>query len=135
VTLQGEGHVPLKKMCHVHGNLGDEEWDDSVEVNIDFKLSSQDNYTYFPEYIVYASFIIDGAGSGDIADHMDVDVAFTEKDFNDNIKATEAAKRITASVNDHIETKYSDFVNTNASAIEDYKNHYGHDDYNSRPDR
>lgn len=121
LTLKSEGHVPLSKHITVEGNLDDEEWNDQVDVSIDLKMASDDELTYFPEYTIYANILIAGGESKDIAYKTSVDVAFTANDIKDDSKSTLAARKISRSVEEHIETEYSDYVDQNAQAIKDYK--------------
>lgn len=122
LTLKSEGHVPLAKRIRVQGNMNDEEWSDEIETTIDLKLASDDELTYFPDYTVYASIFIEGGAIDDIAYKMDAPAAFTEHDFQDDAKASSAAKRISRMVEEHIENAYNEYVDENSSAIEDYKN-------------
>ena len=121
ITLKGEGHVSLAKNIPVTGNLGDDQWDDTVETTADLKLASQDQVTFYPEFIVYANIFIQGGGSKDIALKMDADVAFTEGDFTDDKKIASAAKKISNIIEDYIETQYSDYIDDNSQDIINYK--------------
>jgi len=121
VTLKSEGHVPLSKSIRVQGNFNDDEWSDSIETTIDLRLTSTDELTYFPEYTIYASILIQGGQIHDIAYKLDADVAFTDQDVRDEEKATASAKKISRLVEDHIESEYSDYVDQNAQDIQAYE--------------
>lgn len=121
VTLKSEGHVPLIKNVGVEGNLGDEEWREDINTYVDLKLSSDDELTYFPEYTIYANIFIEGGETKDIAYKMDADVAFTERDLNDEHKITSAAKKIDRLVESHIQQEYGDYVDMNAEQIKAFK--------------
>jgi len=121
ITFQGEGHVPLIKQIVVRGSLGDDEWRDEIETYIHLKLRSDDEITYFPEYSIYGSILIQGGNSKDIAFKMDADVAITDGDLNDNIKLIKAAARIDRLVEDHVEAEYNDYVADNGEQIKAYK--------------
>jgi hypothetical protein len=117
VTLKGEGHVPLTKQIVVEGAMGDDEWRDQIETHIDLKLASEDQITYFPEYTIYATVLIEGGVTHDIAYKMDADIAFTEGDFRDKPKLQLAAKKINRLVEGHIQQEFNDYIDQNEASI------------------
>ena len=121
LTLKSEGHVPLVKDISVMGSMDDEEWTDDVQTNIDLKLTSSDNITYWPDYTIYSQIFIQGGSNKDVVYKGDADVGFTENDIKDNRKIATASKRIDRIVNGHMEQEYADYVDNNAEEIRTYK--------------
>lgn len=121
ITLKGEGHVPMTRNVSVKGDIDGEEWEDTIQTTIDLKLESADELTYFPSYTIYAEIYLEGASGKDIANKMDVDVAFTDRDLKDDSKPSTTAKKITRLTDDYVSNEYSDYVNQNAEDIKSYK--------------
>ena len=115
--------VEMTKPVSVQGSMGDESWDDYIDTQIDLKLVTNDEITFFPEYVTHANFFVDGATSKDVMDNSDVDVAFTESDFQDEAKIASAAKKISSRTADYIEHEYDDYISQNQSEIEFYQQH------------
>jgi hypothetical protein len=121
ITLKGEGHVPMVKMVPVEGSMGDEEWNDHIEIAMDLKLDSNDELTYFPDYTIFGQIFIDGGSNEDIAYKMDADVAFTAEDFQNERKVKEAASKINRLIDDHVQNQYSKYIDDNTENIQYYK--------------
>lgn len=118
LALKADGHVTLSKSINVQGHLADEpEWEDSIATTINLQLSSDDNITFFPEFTIYADLTLPDVASKDIAYRTDNDTAFTERDVNNEPKATEAAKKITRTVENFIEHEYDDYVQQNSEDL------------------
>ena len=120
ITLKSDGHIPLTKSFPVKGTMGEKEWDDVVDVTIDFKIDSDDQLTHIPEFVVHANIFIDGAPSKDISYKMDNDTAFTERDFNNQSKILSAVKRIDQQVDTFIQEEYNEYVDANQSSLQYY---------------
>jgi hypothetical protein len=70
---------------------------------------------------MYGSIHIVGGAIKDIAYKMSADVAFTERDMNDEPKIQLSAKKINRLVESHIEQEYSDYVSANINNIQTSK--------------
>lgn len=121
ISLKSEGHIPLNKHIDVDGSLGDEEWQDSLDVIIYLKLDTSDQITYYPDFIISGEMYIQGGNIKDINYKMDADVGFMEKDFQDDSKIQLAARKINNYVETQVQEEYYSYVDANASDIEHYK--------------
>ena len=117
ITLKSEGHLPMIKNIPVENNIGELEIKDDVQTYVDLKLKSEDEITYFPEYNIYATIFIEGAGGKDVVHKMDADVAFTEKDVKDKGKTSLAAKKISRLVETQISQEFEEFINSHQQDI------------------
>lgn len=133
VTLKGEGHLPLVKQVDVTGEIGGEEWRDSIDTQIDLRLDSEDQLTYFIQYAIYANFSIEGGPTKDVVHKGDTDVAFTERDIKDEAKISLASKKIDRLVTTFIENEYSDYIDQNATNLQQHKTQGTEDDNHHRP--
>lgn len=124
LALKSEGHVEMVRKIHVRGKLGEhEEWDDNIETTINLKLSSQDEITFFPEYIIQAEIFLEGGSFKDVNDKADVDEAFVAKDVSNDAKAKSAATKITRNVENYIEHEYDEYLSHNGDEIMYQKSH------------
>jgi hypothetical protein len=121
ITLKSEGHIPLVKKVLVDNTMSDNKFRDEIDTMIDLTLITDDQITYFPNFTIYGSILIDGGPSKDIAVKQDVDVAFTDKDFQNAAKIVSASKKVNNMVESYIENEYDNYIDTNSKAINAYK--------------
>ena len=128
ITLKSEGYVPLVKLIPVEGYLNDKQWNDHVEIAMNLKLTSSDEVTFFPDYTIFGQISVEGGPNEDIASKMDADVAFTVSDYRKDSKLKSAAAKINRLIDDHIQTQYSNYIDTNKQEIEYQKDISGKSD-------
>jgi len=121
VTLRSDNQIPMNKTIVVEGSIGDEKINSQIETWISLTMESDDQITFYPDYTVNGEMFVQGGIIKDINYKMDVDVGFFEADFKDDKKIQQAASKINRYVVDHIETEFREYLNTNASDIEQYK--------------
>ena len=121
ITLKSDGTVPLEKSIPVHGAIGDREFDEHIDAHITLKLESRDQITYFPGFVVYANIFIDGGDNKDLTDKFECDSAFTDKDYRNGEKSSEAARKIDSIVDSYITEEFDTYMNNNHSNIMAYK--------------
>jgi adenylosuccinate lyase len=85
------------------------------------KISSEDDWTYFPEFTLYAQIAIGSIPSKDVAYKMIGNEAFMEKDIQDTKKFISAAREINRMVEAHINEVYQDYVDENDELVRFYK--------------
>ena len=117
LSLKSEGKVPLAKNFPVVDTIDTDEVREQVEAHIEIALTSQDELTYFPVITLYANIFLDGGESKDIAEQIDVDTAFTERDLKREEKMVQTASKINSRVQEVIEKAFSDYVDANEASI------------------
>jgi hypothetical protein len=121
IALKVENHVPLVKQIEVTNDTNKQSWNDQIETHIDLRLSTPDKITYFPEYEISANIFIEGGDIKDVLYTADAGVAFIDKDFQNKSKITLAAKKIDSTTRDQIESEYSNYLSSAATAIQQYR--------------
>ena len=121
ITLKSEGHIPLVKKILVDNNMPDNTFRDEIETMIDLNLITDDEITYFPNFTMYANIMVSGGPSKDVVVKQDVDVAFTDKDFQNEGKIVSSARKIDRMVESYIENEYDNYIDANSNAINAYK--------------
>lgn len=121
ITLKSEGHVPLVKNIGVENSIGDEEIEESIETHIDVKLDSEDEITYFPNLSIYANILVQGGSTKDVVYSIDVDVALTDQDIQNQMKISMASRKIDSLTNNHLEQEFNEYIDMNTEAIIAYR--------------
>jgi hypothetical protein len=121
LTFKTDGHIPLIRSIMVEASMDGDKWKDQVEVYITLKVSTEDEWTFFPEFTLYAQVAIGSIPSQDIAYKMVGNTAFTEKDIKDIKKFIGAAREIDRMVHNHINEVYQDYVDKNDELVRFYK--------------
>jgi hypothetical protein len=122
VTVQSDGHIILIRSFMVRGSLDEDEWKDQIAVTIHLSLGTDDQWTYWPEFVIYAQIKIGDIADENITYKMQSNVAFLpSKDVEDEAKAAKAAREITRLVESHVGETYQDYVEKNEEVIRFYK--------------
>ncbi len=121
ITFKGEGYITLVRQFVVHGSLDEDKWEEQLPVTIQLKLGTEDEWTYWPEFTIYAQINIGEIKDEDIAYKMQSNVAFVPDDVKDESKAVEAAREITNLVNGHVGEVYQDYVEKNEDVVRFYR--------------
>lgn len=121
LTLKTDGHIPLIRSIVAEASMDGDKWKDQIEAYITLKISSEDDWTYFPEFTLYAQIAIGSIPSKDVAYKMIGNEAFMEKDIQDTKKFISAAREINRMVEAHINEVYQDYVDENDELVRFYK--------------
>ena len=121
LTFKADGHIPLIRSIMVGGSMDGDKWKDQVEAYITLKIATEDEWTYFPEFTLYAQIAIGSIPGKDIAYKMIGNEAFMEKDIQDTKKFISAAREIDRMVEAHINEVYQDYVDENDELVRFYK--------------
>lgn len=121
LTFKSDGHIPLIRSVVVEASMDGDKWKDNIEVYITLKVSTEDEWTYFPEFTVYAQIAIGSIPSQDIAYKIVGNTAFMEKDIKDAKKFIGAAREIDRMVQSHLSEVYQDYVDKNDELVRFYK--------------
>jgi hypothetical protein len=121
LTLKTDGHIPLIRSVKVEASLDGDKWKDQVQVYITLNVSTEDEWTYFSEFTLYAQVAIGSIPTKDIAYKMIGNEAFMEKDIKDEKKFLHAGREIDRMVQDHISEAYQDYVDENDELVRFYK--------------
>lgn len=120
LTYKSNGHISLVKTVEVEGQLDQAKWKEQVPTQVDLKMTSEDEWTYWPEFTIFAQVKIAAIDSEDIAYKMTSNVAYMADDVKDETKAGKAAREINQSVNGHIQKVYQQYVDKNKEAVRYY---------------
>lgn len=121
ITLKAEGHITLIRQIMVRGSLDEDEWQDQIAVTIQLKMGTDDEWTYWPEFTIYAQIKIGEIKEEDIAYKMQSNVAFVPDDVTKADKAAKAANEMTRLVESHVGEVYQDYVEKNEEVVRFYK--------------
>ena len=121
LTFKTDGHIPLIRSVNVEASLDGDKWKDQVQVYITLNVTTEDEWTYFPEFTLYAQVAIGSIPTKDIAYKITGNEAFMEKDIQDQTKFLHAAREIDRMVQDHISESYQDYVDENDELVRFYK--------------
>jgi hypothetical protein len=121
LSLKSEGHITFVRSFMVHGSLDEDKWKDQIVVTIHLKLGTDDEWTYWPEFTIYAQIKIGDIKEDDIAYKMQSNVAFMPDDVKDEAKAGKAAREITRLVESHLSEVYQDYIEKNEEVVRFYK--------------
>lgn len=105
ITFKSEGHISMTKVIPVKIDVNGRRSSDSVETYLNFKFSSDDQITFYPEYNVSTSIFINSEIK-DISENMDIDIPFSEEDLQDLQKINAASVRINDSIQNYIQESY-----------------------------
>lgn len=120
ITFKSEEQVSMRKTIAVEGAIG-EEVKDQVDIWLSLTMESDDQITFYPSYTINGEMFVQGGDIKDINQTMDVDVGFIESNFKDEQKIKTAAGKINRYVVDYVETEFREYLDANASDIEQYK--------------
>ena len=121
LTLKADGHIPLIRSVVANASMDGDKWKDQIQAYITLKVSTEDEWTYFPEFTLYAQLAIGAIPSKDVAYKMIGNEAFMEKDIKDAKKFISAAREIDRMVQNHINEVYQDYVDENDELVRFYK--------------
>ena len=121
LTLKADGHIPLIRSVVANASMDGDKWKDQIQAYITLKVSTEDEWTYFPEFTLYAQIAIGSIPSKDVAYKMIGNEAFMEKDIKDAKKFISAAREIDRMVQNHINEVYQDYVDENDELVRFYK--------------
>lgn len=121
LTFKADGHIPLIRSVMAEASMDGDKWKDQIEAYITLKISSEDDWTYFPEFILYAQIAVGSIPPKDIAYKMIGNEAFMEKNIKDEKKFLSAGREINRMVQNHINEVYQDYVDENDELIRFYK--------------
>jgi len=121
LSFKADGHIPLIRSVMVEASMDGDKWKDQVQVYITLKISTEDDWTFFPEFILYAQVAISSLPTKDIAYKMVGNEAFMEKDIKDEKKFISAAREIDRMVQNHINEVYQDYVDEHDELVRFYK--------------
>ena len=121
LTFKTDGHIPLIRSIVANASMDGDKWKDQIEVYITLKVATEDEWTYFPEFTLYAQIAIGSISPQDIAYKMIGNEAFMEKDIKDAKKFISAAREIDRMVQNHIGEVYQDYVDKNDDLVRFYK--------------
>ena len=121
LTLKADGHIPLIRSVVADASMDGDKWKDQIQAYITLKVSTEDEWTYFPEFTLYAQIAIGSIPSKDVAYKMIGNEAFMEKDIKDAKKFISAAREIDRMVQNHINEVYQDYVDENDELVRFYK--------------
>ena len=121
LTFKADGHIPLIRSVMVEASMDGDKWKDQVQAYITLKISTEDEWTYFPEFTLYAQVAIGSIPTKDIAYKMIGNESFMEKDIKDEKKFLHAAREIDRMVQGHISETYQDYVDKNDELVRFYK--------------
>jgi hypothetical protein len=110
ITLKSEGYASIIKSIKVAGELGTNKWKDVIETYVNLKLTSDDEITYFPECVIYATISVRGGINKDIAYKTNVSAAFTENDLSNTSKINSSANKIDRFIEDYMNEQYSIYL-------------------------
>ena len=120
LTYQVERTVKLTKEISVEGSIGDAPaWTDSFLTSIAIKLESDDEITYFPEYVIETELFVPGGNIREIQYSTDNETAFSDRDITNPAKAMTSAKQIDVHVANHIQEAFDEYLLENGNAIDD----------------
>lgn len=125
VSLKADGYLTFVRTFMVRGSLDEDKWEDQIPVTIHLKLTSDDEWTYWPEFTVYAQVKLGDLKEDDIEYKMQSNVSFMSDDVKDEAKAAAAAKEITKFAGSHVEEVYQDYVEKNDELVRFYKQSKG----------
>lgn len=129
LTLKSDGVLQLVKSFRLSSSMGDKEWTEDLDVAIDLKFDSEDQITFFPEYTIYADMYVEGGNSHNVMYEADCSIAFTERDeeVTDpeikkqvDAKIAQAAKTIDSYVEDHVQSEWDSYLDSNAENVQTY---------------
>lgn len=121
LTFKTDGHIPLIRPVTVEASLDGDKWKDQVQVYITLNVATEDEWTYFPEFTLYAQVAIGSIPTKDIAYKIVGNTAFMDKDIKEEKKFLHAAREIDRMVQDHISESYQDYVDENDELVRFYK--------------
>jgi len=121
LTFKTDGHIPLIRSVVTQASMDGDKWKDQVEAYITLKIATEDDWTFFPEFTVYAQIAIGSIPAQDIAYKMIGNESFMEKDIKDTKKFMSAAREIDRMVEAHINEVYQDYVDKNDELVRFYK--------------
>lgn len=121
LTLKADGHIPLIRSVMASASMDGDKWKDQIQAYITLKVSTEDEWTYFPEFTLYAQIAIGSIPSKDVSYKMIGNEAFMEKDIKDSKKFISAAREIDRMVQNHINEVYQDYVDENDELVRFYK--------------
>lgn len=121
LTFKADGHVPLIRSVVAEASMDGDKWKDQIESYITVKMISEDEWTYFPEFTLYAQIAVGSIPPQDVAYKMSGNEAFMETDIKNEKKAMSAAREINRMVQNHINEVYQDYVDKNEDLIRFYK--------------
>ncbi len=124
VDIKVEGYISLVHEFVVEGSLGEAKWKDQLAVTIHFKLGTEDEVTYWPEFTIYAQISVAGVENikeENIEYPMQSNVSFTTNDARNEEKAAEAAREITRLVESHVQDSYYKYIERNEKVVRYYK--------------
>ena len=122
VTVKSDGHIILIRSFMVRGSLDEDEWKDQIAATIHLSLETDDEWTYWPEFTIYAQIKIGDISEENVTYKMQSNVAFLpSKDVEDEAKAAKAAREINRLVESHVGETYQDYVEKNEEVVRFYK--------------
>lgn len=121
LTLKADGHIPIIRTVTIQASMDGDKWKEQVQALLHLKVSTEDEWTYFPEFTLYAQIAIGEIPAKDIAYKMIGNEAFTEKEIKDEKKFLSAAREIDRMVQSHINEVYQDYVDENDELVRFYK--------------
>ena len=84
VTVKSDGHIILIRSFMVRGSLDEDEWKDQIAATIHLSLETDDEWTYWPEFTIYAQIKIGDISEENVTYKMQSNVAFLpSKDVED----------------------------------------------------
>lgn len=117
LTYKTDGHIALIRTIEVEGQLDQTKWKDQVATAIHVKMTSEDEWTYWAEFTIYAQIKIASIDSEDIGYKMTSNVAFMAEHVKDETKASKAAREINTATQTHILKSYQAYVDKNKEAV------------------
>lgn len=121
LTFKTDGHIPLISTISAQASMDGDKWKEQIQALIHLKISTEDEWTYFPEFTLYAQVAIGEIPAKDIAYKMVGNESFMEKDITNDKKFRSAAREITRMVESHINEVYQDYVDENDELVRFYK--------------
>lgn len=120
LSYKADGHISLVQNIEIEASLDQNKWKDQVATAIHVKMTSEDDWTYWASFTVYAQVKIADIDSEDIAYKMTSNVAFMAEHVKDETKATRAAREINNMTRTHIAKTYQAYVDKNKEVVNFY---------------
>lgn len=121
LTFKSDGHISLVRSLEVEGSLDGDTWTDQISTAVHLTMSSEDEWTFWPTFTIYAQIQIGSIPPEDIAYKMSSNVPFMAEEVKDASKAGKAAREINRVVETHIGKSYQDYVSKNKEVVRFYK--------------
>lgn len=120
LTYKTDGYISLVRSIEIESSMDQTEWNDQVATAIHVKMTSEDEWTYWASFTVYAQIKIADIDSEDIAYKMTSNVAFMSDDVKDETKSSRAAREINTMAQTHISKSYQAYVDKNKEMVKYY---------------